>query len=152
MAAVVFIGAIAIYQGYRKSSQIYYRRAAKKNGFATLPTDTLGRPLDPESGERLTKNKARAVAEHRRELERSHNAMARNSDKSQFGEDLPAYKKQSQEDSDYQMALRMSQEPGLSLPDYNEAAGSLPNAVALSSKREGSGKGLKLFTKRKRQA
>lgn len=56
-------------ESFKASARAFNRRRSRKNGYADLPTDSLGRPVN-EHGERLTRNQARALTAHHRELER----------------------------------------------------------------------------------
>ncbi|EPQ26596.1 uncharacterized protein PFL1_05917 [Pseudozyma flocculosa PF-1] len=56
-------------ESWKASSRVYYRRKSRKHGYADLPTDAYGRPVN-DRGERLSRNQAKALIAHNRELER----------------------------------------------------------------------------------
>ncbi|PWN50092.1 hypothetical protein IE53DRAFT_111482 [Violaceomyces palustris] len=56
-------------ESYKASLRRINKRRSKKHGYNSLPTDSCGRPVN-EKGERLSRNQARALCQHQRELER----------------------------------------------------------------------------------
>ncbi|KAN0063364.1 hypothetical protein ACQY0O_004530 [Thecaphora frezii] len=67
--AAFSIVAVLTVESWKASSRLYYRRKSRKHGYADLPTDSYGRPIN-ERGEPLTRNQAKALIAHNRELER----------------------------------------------------------------------------------
>jgi hypothetical protein len=57
---------LVAFEGVRCGSRKYNKSKAKKHGYeGCFKSDSFGRPLD-DSGRRLSRNEARALAEHRR--------------------------------------------------------------------------------------
>lgn len=86
VAAVGLLVALSV-ESYKASSRFLNKRKSKKHGYASLRTDSLGRPLSTE-GKVLSKNEARALAAHNQEIERIRTAEREWRAK---GERLPAY-------------------------------------------------------------
>lgn len=86
VAAVGLLVVLSV-ESYKASSRFFNRRKSKKHGYASLRTDSLGRPVS-EEGKRLSKNEARALAAHNKEIERIRTAEREWRAK---GERLPAY-------------------------------------------------------------
>lgn len=58
-------------EGFRAGSRQYNKRKAKKYQYdGVFGKDYLGRPIDKSTGRTLTRNEARAIAQHRREIEK----------------------------------------------------------------------------------
>lgn len=58
-------------EGFRASLRQYNKRKAKKYQYdGVFGKDYLGRPIDKSTGRTLSRNEARAIAQHRRETER----------------------------------------------------------------------------------
>ncbi|CDR87155.1 uncharacterized protein SPSC_00281 [Sporisorium scitamineum] len=86
VAAVGLLVVLSV-ESYKASSRFFNRRKSKKHGYASLRTDSLGRPIS-EDGKRLSKNEARALVAHNKEIERIRTAEREWRAK---GERLPAY-------------------------------------------------------------
>lgn len=80
-------------ESFKASSRYIHKRRSLKHGYSSLRTDKLGRPLS-EDGKRLSKNEARALAAHNKEIERIRTAEREWRAK---GERLPAYGEESDE-------------------------------------------------------
>lgn len=74
-------------ESFKASSRFLHKRKSKKHGYSSLRTDSLGRPIS-EDGKRLSKNEAKALAAHNKEIERIRTAEREWRAK---GERLPAY-------------------------------------------------------------
>lgn len=66
---------LLVVETYRASSRRYYKQKAKKYGYDGLDHDGLWRPLDSVHGRRLSRNEARALAQHRRGMEETDKAQ-----------------------------------------------------------------------------
>lgn len=86
VAAVGLLVALSV-ESFKASSRFFNKRKSKKHGYASLRTDALGRPIS-EDGKILSKNEARALAAHHKEIERIRTAEREWRAK---GERLPAY-------------------------------------------------------------
>ncbi|CBQ71709.1 conserved hypothetical protein [Sporisorium reilianum SRZ2] len=86
VAAVGLLVVLSV-ESYKASSRFWNRRKSKKHGYASLRTDSLGRPIS-EDGKRLSKNEARALVAHNKEIERIRTAEREWRAK---GERLPSY-------------------------------------------------------------
>ncbi len=146
MAAVALVLGALTYQGIRHSSRLYHKRQSKKHNYASLPTDAFGRPIDPETGEKLTKNKARALAQHHRDvderraaLQRDRSALTRNQQGHEKGageaEALPGYVKDANRDKQHQEGIRkqQTQEHSIGVPAYEQESNSLSHTSANTS-------------------
>ncbi|GAC96484.1 hypothetical protein PHSY_004064 [Pseudozyma hubeiensis SY62] len=86
VAAVGLLVVLSV-ESFKASSRFFNKRRSKKHGFASLRTDSLGRPIS-EDGKLLSKNEARALAAHNKEIQRIRTAEREWRAK---GERLPAY-------------------------------------------------------------
>jgi len=86
VAAVGLLVVLSV-ESFKASSRFFYKRKSRKHGYASLRTDSLGRPIS-EDGKVLSKNEARALAAHHKEIERIRTAEREWRAK---GERLPAY-------------------------------------------------------------
>ncbi|TKY86655.1 hypothetical protein EX895_004295 [Sporisorium graminicola] len=86
VAAVGLLVVLSV-ESFKASSRFYYKRKSKKHGYTSLRTDSLGRPIS-EDGKRLSKNEARALAAHNKEIQRIRTAER---EWRAEGERLPAY-------------------------------------------------------------
>ena len=86
VAAVGLLVVLSV-ESFKASSRFFHRRKSKKHGYASLRTDSLGRPIS-DDGKRLSKNEARALVAHNKEIERIRTAEREWRAK---GERLPAY-------------------------------------------------------------
>jgi hypothetical protein len=60
---------LAAKEGYKLCSKKYHKRQAVKYNYAgILGSDKLGRPIDKQSGKKLSRNEARAYAAHQRQI------------------------------------------------------------------------------------
>lgn len=89
---LVILVAIA---AYRTSVRQYHKRKAKKFDYRELDHDALWRPLDGVNGRKLSRNEARALAQHRRERKAT---RASESDRFERGNVLPPYNAIDQQD------------------------------------------------------
>ncbi|KAI3475430.1 hypothetical protein L1887_63198 [Cichorium endivia] len=86
VAAVGLLVVLSV-ESFKASSRFFQRRKSKKHGYSSLRTDSLGRPIS-EDGKRLSKNEAKALVAHNREIQRIRTAEREWRAK---GERLPAY-------------------------------------------------------------
>ncbi|GAK63327.1 uncharacterized protein PAN0_003c1531 [Moesziomyces antarcticus] len=86
VAAVGLLVVLSV-ESFKASSRFFQRRKSKKHGYSSLRTDSLGRPIS-EEGKRLSKNEAKALVAHNREIQRIRTAEREWRAK---GERLPAY-------------------------------------------------------------
>lgn len=56
------------YETVHRSARRLNRRRAKRGQYEDLPADDFGRPMDSSTGRKLSRNEARAMAAHQREL------------------------------------------------------------------------------------
>lgn len=86
-AGAVALLVVLSVESFKASSRYLHKRKSRKHGYSSLRTDSLGRPLS-EDGKRLSKNEAKALAAHNKEIERIRTAEREWRAK---GERLPAY-------------------------------------------------------------
>ncbi|SNX83403.1 uncharacterized protein MEPE_02110 [Melanopsichium pennsylvanicum] len=86
VAAVSLLVVLSV-ESYKASSRFFQKRKSRKHGYSSLRTDSLGRPIS-EDGKVLSKNEAKALAAHNKEIERIRTAEREWRAK---GERLPAY-------------------------------------------------------------
>lgn len=86
-AAAVGLVVVLSVESYKASTRYWNKRKSKKHGYASLRTDSFGRPIS-EDGKRLSKNEAKALVAHNREIERIRTAEREWRAK---GERLPSY-------------------------------------------------------------
>lgn len=87
VSAAVGLLVVLSVEGFKASSRFFHKRKSKKHGYSGLRTDSLGRPIS-EDGKLLSKNEARALAAHNKEIARIRTAEREWRAK---GERLPAY-------------------------------------------------------------
>lgn len=92
VAAVGLLVVLSV-ESYKASSRFFHKRKSRKHGYSSLPTDSLGRPIS-EDGKRLSKNQAKALAAHNKEIQRIRTAEREWRAK---GERLPPYNEMSNE-------------------------------------------------------
>ncbi|KAJ1038176.1 hypothetical protein NDA11_000021 [Ustilago hordei] len=92
VAAVGLLVVLSV-ESFKASSRFLNKRKSRKHGYSSLRTDSLGRPIS-EDGKRLSKNEAKALAAHNKEIERIRTAEREWRAK---GERLPPYNEMSNE-------------------------------------------------------
>ena len=81
------------FEGFRAGSRQYNKVKAKKYNYdGVFRKDSLGRPVDETTGKRLSRNEARALAEHRRGTAKE---AAKEREWKKKGDTLPDYKQAS---------------------------------------------------------
>lgn len=84
---------LVAFEGFRAGSRQYNKVKAKKYGYeGHFKKDSLGRPVDEMTGKRLTRNEARALAEHRRGIAKE---AEKEKEWKEKGNTLPDYKQAS---------------------------------------------------------
>ena len=91
MAALIIGTGALIYIGARASSKRYQRRLSVKGGYEGLPTDSFGRPVDPDTGKRISKNQAKAIAQFQRQAHEEHLQRIATEEGVNTRETLPSY-------------------------------------------------------------
>lgn len=111
-------------ESYKASARFFHRRRSRKHGYSSLRTDSLGRPIS-EDGKLLSKNEAKALVEHHKEIERIRTAEREWRAK---GERLPAY-----EEMDNEAIIQSLRRPSTAPASGRRSSSSVPSSSRTSS-------------------